>query len=66
MRNRRRFGASGHIALTHKDVGQTVDVIGAQQLMCVPFAHIAVDQQHAFIGLADHRRQVGTDKGFAN
>ena len=64
--NRGRFSSGSNIALTNQNFRQAIDVIGAQQLVGVAFAHIAVDQQHPFIGLADHRRQVGADKGFTD
>ena len=31
--------------------------------MGIAFTHIAVDQQYTLVGLADHRRKVGADKG---
>ena len=64
--NRGRFSSGSNIALTNQNFRQAINVISAQQLVGVAFAHIAVDQQHPFIGLADHRRQVGADKGFTD
>ncbi len=66
FRNRRRLGALADFPFTEQDFRQTVNVVGPQQLMGVALTHIAVDQQHALVGLAHHRRQVGADEGFTD
>ena len=65
-RNRGRLGALANLPLPQQDFRQTVNVVGAQQLVGITLAHIAVDQQHAFVSLADDGRQVGADKGLTD
>ena len=66
FRHRCRFRALADFTFTEQNFRQTVNVVGAQQLVGVALTHIAVDQQHALVGLADDRRQVGADEGFTD
>ena len=64
--NRRFLRTLFNRRFAHQHIRQAVIVGGAEQFVGVALTHIAVNHQHALVGLANHRREVGADEGFTD